>query len=202
MSGAITQIVPGRLVLQYQAILARLALVFPATKFQTRMLPPKIDKSVWKTLTQGNQPFLGLGFKGFVNQKREASELAVFASWTLLVAVRASGTVETRYLGDTLSVGLLTLAPIAAALLHGWTINHAGTLLVTGMTHVAADEWTDDQAIMQIDFVVPMTLNFGSVMDVSDVGFFQTLAETWQVTPDGTLTATYTSEWDNPNAAP
>lgn len=192
-------LLPGDVVLQGRAIMARLRLAFPENKFEMRFLPPRIDRNTWKVLSTSGQPFLGLGFEGIVSQKSESRAYRGFANWVLLVAVRASGRPEERYFGDSLGVGVLTYAPLAAAMLHGWAAG-TGTAIVTKITNVVSDEWAEDSSIIGISFEVPIVLRLHDLIQRPEgLGIFKELAETWVIGGPTGITTTYTSDWENPH---
>lgn len=193
-------LIPGDVVQQGEAILTRLATAFPPNRFQMRFLPTRVnDRKVWNTLVQGNQPFLGLGFEGIVAQKDETRSFRGMAVWLLLVAVRAVGRQEERYFGDAMAVGVLTLAPLAAAMLHGWAAG-TGTAEVTKITNVNSDEWAEDCSIIAISFQVPIVLGLQRVIQQPEgLGVLAELSQTWVEGGPTGITASYLSDWENPN---
>jgi hypothetical protein len=196
-SNPVSQVLPGPLVAQATAITARLQLAFPPSLFRFKYLPARIDKSAWNDLTTGNQPFLGLGFRGFV-PRQNARVLNGVAAWSLLCAVRRGGSPKDRYIGDTLGTGVLSMVPIAAAVLQGF-VAATGSVEVTKITNVAADEWGGDSAIMELSLEVPVTFSLDEAIGNPATGIFKELAATWNVpTPAGGVDI-YESDWENPN---
>ncbi len=193
-------VVPGPFVQQGLAIQARLQLAFPPTKFYFKVLPPRIDAKKWARLTQGNQPFVGLGFNGFVPRKEVSGVLRGDASWMVLTAVRRDSTTdEARYYGDAFGIGALTMAPVAAAILHGY-VCAGGTAQVDRLANVAADEWGDDAVICQVDLRIPTDLPLADmIINPGGAGWFGEMIDTWSWTvADGTAGSS-TSVWKNPN---
>jgi hypothetical protein len=190
----------GPFVAQGLAIQARLQTVFPAKRYYFKVLPPKLNARKWGELTQGNQPFLGLGFNGFLLGKMEQRELVGQASWMVLVAVRrASATDQERYFGDKQGLGALTLASVVAPLLNGF-LAATGTVVVTGVQNVAADDWGDDAVIIKVDLLVPATLRLSEAITApGGLGLFEEMASTWNWPAQDGTAGTFTSTWDNPN---
>lgn len=196
-------IIPGFLVAQGEAIRKRLQIPFPPSLFMFKVLPPRIDARKWATLTSGNQPFIGLGFVGFRPGERTGGPLQGAASWTVLVAVRhAQATDASRYYGDVYGIGALTLAEVASSVLH----NHAapgGKISVQAVTNIAADEWGDDTVIIKIDLSIPLTLPlYNAIIQPDGLGWFDVLSSQWGWAAQDGTNASFTSEWDNPNAQP
>lgn len=192
-------VLPGPLVAQGNAIIARLAQVFPSTLFHFKFLPPKIDRAKWSMLQQGNQPFIGLGWNGVVPDKGDLPFLMGQNSWTLLVAVRAQGADLVRYFGDANGPGVMGLAAVAAAVLHRAPLA-TGAGQVTKISNVVADEWSGDAAIAAIDLLVPVSLPLHEAIIAPDgIGWFGVLAESWAAANNDGGTAAYTSDWENPN---
>jgi len=199
-SSSLAAVLPGDVVAQGKAIIARLKLTFPANKFQHKVLPPRIDKIAWKELTTGAQPFIGRGFQRISRLKEEMGTFRGTANWIVLVAVRMPGKPEERYFGDAVGVGVLTLAPIAAAILHGWVAAPWGTALVTDIANVAADEWSDDSSIISVSVQIPIALTLNALLqNPGGASLFEEMAETWVLGGDGGITTTYNSDWENPN---
>jgi hypothetical protein len=188
---------------QGKAISARLQLGFPPALFQFKFLPANAgaDKAVWKNLTQGNQPFLGLGFGGIV-PKTDGRIFMGVASWMLLVSVRMNnGTPKSLFYGDKQGIGALKMAAAAASLLHG--MNAAtGTLTVAKIANSVSDAWAEDHAVIALDLLVPLTLRVDeAILKPDGLGLFEELLTVWNVPgPQGGVD-TYSSDWENPNVS-
>jgi hypothetical protein len=198
---AASPLIPGLFVRQGMAIEERLKGTFPPALFHFKILPPKITAKTWGELMQANQPFIGLGFNGFAS-KSENANLAGLVSWSVLTAVRMKGTTDkARYYGDSQGIGALTMAVVAAPLLHNFVAG-TGTTYVRGVTNVAADDWGDDCVIMKIDLVAPMTLALPAVITPPDgLGWFGSQVNTWDWAAQDGSQGGYTSDWENTNEA-
>ena len=203
MSEAVTPVsplAPGPLAMQARAIAARLQLVFPPSKFHFKYLPAAINKDVWRDLTQGNQPFIGLGFANF-SPTTEGAVLGGVASWMVLTAIRRVGQPASRLFGDAQApVGVLAMATAAAGVLQGF-VAHTGSVTVGKIANTASEAFTDDSTVISIDLRVPMTLNVAELITRPDgLGIFEELSTTWnEPTASGGSTDIYTSDWENPN---
>lgn len=194
-------LIPGLFVEQGLAIEARLKGTFPPSLFHFKILPPKITAKSWGELMQGNQPFIGLGFNAFA-PKPDNAKLTGLASWSVLTAVRMKqATDKARYYGDSQGIGALTMAVVAAPLLHNFVAG-TGTTVVRGVSNVAADDWGDDCVIMKIDLVVPVTLALGEAIVRPDgLGWFGSMVSTWDWTTQDGSQGGYISDWENTNEA-
>ncbi len=195
-------IIPGFWVKQGQAIQARLQVAFPATLFHFKVLPPRITAQSWGKLTNGNQPFIGLGFNGFRVKSHAGGKLVGETSWTVLTAVRRDGRVDSRYYGDGFGIGALTMAEVATAVLNN-AAAATGKIEIASVANVAADDWGDDAVIIKIDLAVPVTMSLADeILAPAGLGWFDVMASTWGWSAQDGTKASYDSEWNNPNAKP
>ncbi len=196
-------IIPGIFVKQGEAIQARLQVAFTPAWCHFEVLPPRLTRNVWDKITQGNQPFLGLGFNGFKPTGSLGKPLMGEVSWTVITAIRRnSATHMGRYYGDKYGIGALTMAEVAAALLTGYGAP-GGTVKVVAIANVAADDWGEDSVIMKIDLLIPVKLRLGDeILAPEGLGWFDVLATTWGWSAQDGTHASFNSEWDNPNAQP
>lgn len=194
-------VIPGLFVSQGKAIQARLQVSFPETLFHFKVLPPRIDVKKWNAITQGNQPFIGLGFNGFKPAQVISNQIKGSTNWTVLAAVRRGNATDLeRYYGDAFGIGALTMAEVAATLLNGYGAP-GGTVEVTSISNVAADDWGDDAVIMKIDLAIPTTLTLhAEILQPNGLGWFDVMASAWGWKADDGTSATYSSQWNNPNA--
>lgn len=201
MSEAVTPVsplLPGPLAEQGFAIAERLQLAFPPAKFQFKYLPANIDRAGWKEITQGNQPFIGLGFVG-VSPTGEGKVFEGVASWMLLVAIRRQGTPRSRFYGDAQGLGVLVMATAAASVLQGF-VAATGSVTIAKIANAVAEAWSDDSAVISLDLRIPLQLPLAEAITKPDgLGIFEALATTWNVPTDGGSTDIYTSDWENPN---
>lgn len=202
-TAAASPIVPGFFVQQGLSIQERLQISFPPSLFMFQLLAPRIDARKWGELTQGNQPFIGLGFNGLQTGARTGGALQGDASWTVIVAVRnGDATDRSRYYGDRFEIGALTMAEVAAAVLHNYR-TPTGTLNVHRLTNVVADDWGHDSVIVKIDLTVPVTLRLdNAILQPDGLGWFDVLANDWGWSSQDGSPANYESQWSNPNAQP
>jgi hypothetical protein len=203
MSEAVTRVSPiphGLLGRQGLAIAALLQLVFPPSLFQFKYLPANIDRAGWKEITQGNQPFLGLGFVNVMPKGEADSVFNGVASWMLLTAVRRQGTPKSRFYGDAQGIGVLDMALAAVAVLHG-QVAGTGSISVAKVANAVAEAWSEDSAVISLELKIPLTINMADAFTKpGGLGVFEELATTWNVPTDaGGSTDTYTSDWENPN---
>ena len=151
-------------------------------------------------MTQGNQPFLGLGFVGVV-PTGDGVVFTGIASWMLLVVVRQNaGTPKTLFYGDAApgSIGALKMAAVAAAMLQGF-VAATGSVTVKKISNAVSDAWSDDCAVLALDLQVPVRLELDDVITAPALGLFTELAETWNFPgPEGSQDM-FTSDWENPN---
>lgn len=202
MSEAVTPVsplLPGPLAEQGFAIAARLQLAFPPSKFQFKYLPASIDRASWKEITQGNQPFIGLGFMG-VSPTGEGKVYEGIASWMLLVAIRRQGTPKSRFYGDAQGLGVMVMATAAASVLQG-CVAATGSITVGKIANAIAEAWSDDSAVVSLDLRIPLRLPLAdAITKPGGLGLFEAMETTWnEPTSTGGSTDTYTSDWENPN---
>ena len=193
-------ILPGALVTQGRAIAAMLGEVFPPSLYQFKYLPAKLNKVSWGHLTQGNQPFLGLGFD-VIKPTTSGGVFSGVASWVLLAAVRANGTPQQRFYGDPQGIGVLSIATVAISVLQGRVAGGTGTIEVKAVMNVDAEEWSADSAVIGINLEIPLRLPlYDAVIKPADLGLFKEMLSTWAIpTPEGSADI-FTSDWTNPNA--
>jgi hypothetical protein len=199
----VTPLLPGLFAAIGDAITARLQLAFPPSLFRFKDLPPAFTPEVWRSLTEGNQPMIGLGFVGVkpISDTRVARGVAQFM---LLIAKRGERTTRSLWYGDAQGAGVLAYAATAWAVLQGFNAC-TGPVDVASMNNTVAEAWKDNSAVIALDLRVPVTVQLADAISDPGIGIFETLVAQWNVpTPVGaTVIAgsedTYASEWDNPN---
>jgi hypothetical protein len=183
---------------QGRAIAARLQLAFPASLFQFKYMPANADRKAWQSLTQGNQPFLGLGFVG-VAPKMDGRIFLGVASWMLLLSVRqATGTPRSLFYGDAQGIGVLKMAGVAVAVLQGFNAA-TGAVEVRKVSNAVSEAWADDCAVIALDLAVPLRITLADTIQNPGCGIFEEMAETWNFPTANGSTDVFTSDWENPN---
>lgn len=196
-------IIPGNFVQQGLSIQERLQVPFPPSLFTFRVLPPRVNAKVWGKLVTGDQPFIGLGFDGFrPGAGTTSAALRGDAAWVVITSVRhGQATDRSRYYGDKYGIGALTVAEVAASVLH----NHnapSGRVQVNGLANVATD-WDDDAVIVKLDLTIPTTLQLdNAILQPAGLGWFDVLASQYAWAAQNGDQATYYNQWSNPNAQP
>jgi hypothetical protein len=181
---ALTITDPGPLQLMGDALIARLKLVFPETKFQHETVPAKVDANQWRKLTQ-RTPFIGLGWNDAEAGHNGGRPFDGQARWTVfLVTKNIRGTRE-RYWGDALAPGLFRMVHGAIAMLNGFTIPGVGTAEVTRAANMYAEGWDDnDMAMAAVDLTVGLTIDLANSVSPPDgLDPFHNLGISWDFDP-------------------
>jgi len=190
---------PGPLAQIANGVAAQLQLGFPASLFQFKFLPGKLDKAGWKNITKFNQPFLGLGFGGIMSANNSPRPFIGSSKWTLVVAVTRAGVQPgVLFYGDAQGPGVTLLATTAMSLLHGFNIA-GGVALVESCSNIAPDEFGDDTALIAVNFSVPINLPLANTITEPVLNLFEENAETWNWPTATGSTDFTTSDWINPN---
>lgn len=181
-----TVLPPDELSASFSAIQAQLQLVFPATKFQFRVIPGTLTARVWSELT-ARTPAVLLGWEGFAPRKPASRRLIGSSSWAVFVVVRNQGGPTQRLVGDTAGPGLLDMVRAAAAVLHGHTATGIGTLFVTSVSQVSSTDWDmEELAVARVSFDIEGT-ELASASDLvpdSSAGILRQLDIGWDFAPD------------------
>lgn len=138
------------------ALLGRLRLAFPRPPFDVQVMSPAPSKAEWERATR-IRPFIGFAWAGF-DADAQARHLNGKTHFIIYLVVDNVGSVEARYRGDGLGIGLWGMIVAAATVLHGVTIEGVGSSAVTGIDSVHRDDWADDAtAIAAIGVDVTMS---------------------------------------------
>ena len=185
MSGTLTAVLPGTLATIARALQGRLQLVFPLTLFQHGFVPAKVTAKEWGKLTT-RTPFVGLGWNDVAPASNAGRLFAGESVWTVFLTARNAGSIGARYFGDAQGPGLFTMAQVAAAVLHGFTIEGVGSVMVRRVANAFGEEWDDGQAIALVDVAVSTVLDIPDAIGApDDLGLFKTLAATWNFATEG-----------------
>lgn len=132
----------------------RLRLAFPEETFSLERIPSVLTvKEFERVLRQ--PPFLGLAFMGIKPDPASGRQLQAAMRWRLLLVVKASRDLRTRFSGDAHEIGLDAMTDVAIALVQGHVIESIGATRVTSVEAVYAEGWGDDATVVnQVDFEV------------------------------------------------
>ena len=176
-----TTLTPGPLNAIGRAIEARLATVFPATRFHYDVMPPRITQAAWKTLVR-RTPFVSLGWRGVQAAPEAARLFKGVSQWSVFLVARNQGSISGRYFGDAQGYGLLTMAQVAIAALHGWTLPGFGSCLVTDVSNAAVEGWEDEAALAVVDLAIGTTIGIADVLGPpEELGEFLELQNVWNL---------------------
>ena len=173
-------ILPGPLTTIHRAILARLQLGFPLTRFQYAFMPPRLSQKGWNELLR-RPPFIGIGW----NSLEGGKDSRIFegrSRWSIFLATKNQNSIDGRYIGDSFGPGLFTMVQAAVGLLHGYVIKGIGNVEVTAVSNAYAENWDDDAAIAIVDLSIGTTMALPDVVSApGDLGLFQQLFATWNL---------------------
>jgi hypothetical protein len=181
------------------AIVRRLQIAFPPSKFKYADMPADVTPEIWLNMTQANQPFLGMGFIGWTPSS-ESKLITGVAKFMLFIAVRGDQrTAQSLYYGDAQGSGVLQFAGVAAALLNG-APTPPGSVMVAGINSAIHPAWKQNSAVVALELRVAMAMVTAAMITApSGLGMFEEMATTWNVpVPNGSVD-TYSSDWNNPN---
>jgi len=136
------------------AIVDRLRIAFPARDFQIARVPHVLTIKEFERVVRLT-PFIGLAWMGIAPDRDGGRALKAVARWRLILVVKASSSLETRFKGDVRDIGLDAMVDVATALLQGTTLAEIGACAVTAADAVYADGWADEAiAVAQVDFEI------------------------------------------------
>ncbi|MGO4558322.1 hypothetical protein [Mesorhizobium sp. 2RAF21] len=160
------------------AIVARLRLAFPSKEFQIQRIPPVLTVKEFERVVRLT-PFIGLAWIGFRPDPASGRQLAAAMRWRLVMIVKASSSLETRFKGDRMDIGMDAMIDVAAALLQGAVFDGIGASAVTGAEAVYADGWSDDATVVaNLDFEVRYQFS-PAALQLKTIDDFQQLGVTW-----------------------
>ena len=156
-------------------VTARLRLAFPEKAFSLERIPSVLTvKEFERVLRQ--PPFLGLAFLGITADKNSGRIVQAAMRWRLILVVKASRDIRTRFSGDAHEIGLDAMTDVAIALLQGAVFQDVGASRVTSAESVYAEGWGDDATVVnQVNFEVaysssPAPFRLVSVDDLLAIG--------------------------------
>lgn len=139
------------------AITARLRLAFPAKDFQIQRVPSVLTVKEFEDVVRLT-PFIGLAWMGIQPDRNASREFKGVANWRLVLVVKASSTLDTRFKGDRRDIGLDAMIDVASVLLNGFSFDDIGTCTVTSAEAIYADGWSDAATVLaQVDFDIQYT---------------------------------------------
>lgn len=164
------------------AIVDRLRLAFPKKTFTIERVPQVMTIKEFDRVAKLT-PFIGLAWVGFTPDGQTNARITKGDMlWRLMLIFKASNTLETRFKGDKLDIGLDAMIDVAVVLLNGAVFDDIGTCQVTRANSIIADGWTDDSiAIAQIDFTVKFSATAAN-LQLRTIHDFERLGITWAVT--------------------
>lgn len=134
------------------AIVNRLRLAFPEKLFQIERVPAVLTTKEFERVVRLT-PFIGLAWMGMTPDRDGGRTVKGVMSWRLVLVVKASSTLETRFKGDHRDIGLDAMIDVATVLLQGAVFDGIGATSVTRAEAVYADGWADDATVLaQVDF--------------------------------------------------
>lgn len=157
---------------------ARLRLAFPEETFGLERIPAVLTVKEFERVLR-RPPFLGLAFLGIKPDPNSGREIQAAMRWRLVIVVRASRDLRTRFSGDAQEIGLDAMTDVAVVLLQGAVFEGVGAVRVTAVEAVYAEGWGDDATVVnQVDFEVgysasPRALKLKTAAD------FRALGVTW-----------------------
>ena len=160
------------------AIIERLRLAFPAQKFQIQRVPAVLTVKEFERVVR-MRPFIGLAWMGLQPDRDHGRLLSGAANWRLVLVVKASSGLDTRFKGDRHDIGLDAMIDVSSVLLSGCTLPDIGTCTVTRAEAVYADGWADDATVLaQVDFDVRFTSPL-SAFQIKTLDDLKSLGVTW-----------------------
>lgn len=135
----------GPLIAGYAALWARLDTFFPASHFARADVPARVTPQGWKRLLR-RTPFVGLSWLGIAP---EAGNTRVFrgkSQWSVFLAARNEHAPDVRATGAATGPGLFGMVQVAAFALAGLTVPDVGSVSVTEVANLTADNWDDEAA--------------------------------------------------------
>lgn len=180
------------------AIIDRLRLAFPAQKFQIQRVPAVLTVKEFERVVR-LRPFIGLAWMGLQPDRDHGRLLSGAANWRLVLVVKASNGLDTRFKGDRFDIGLDAMIDVSSVLLSGCTLPDIGTCTVTRAEAVYADGWADDATVLaQVDFDVRFTSPL-SAFQIKTLDDLKSLGITWITNGDeeSPISQTITPEENN-----
>lgn len=173
------------------AIVERLRLAFPVKDFQIERVPPVLTMKEFERVTRLT-PFIGLAWMGIRPDTASGRVLQAAMRWRLVMIVKASNSLETRFKGDTKDIGLDAMVDVAAALLQGHTFPGIGASALTGAEGVYAEGWADEAIVLaNVDFEIRYAFSPAALKLVTP-GDFRELGVSWLANDDANVETTQT----------
>ena len=193
MADSIAIVAPGPFDAIGRALEARLRMVFRENQFNLVWLPARPTATTWNRLVK-SYPTLALCFNGW-GKGQTQSDLTGESHWMAIVAVKNPNVNTGRLFGDATGPGLLTLLPVAAALLNNLYVTGIGSANVSDMSHVVIDGLdAEDVAFGLIDISVKTGIALGDLLTGDDTAGDPLTALEIQWSFDGGATTAQTDE--------
>lgn len=160
------------------AIIERLRIVFPAQFFTIERVPQTLTLKEFDRVIR-QTPFIGLAWTGYRPDSDNGRSLLGYMQWRLFLVYRASNTLETRFKGDALGIGLDPMTDLAMTIMQGVTFNDIGHSTVTGANAIHADGHSDTGTVLsQVDFQIRFSQSAAG-LKLGTPDDFAKLAVTW-----------------------
>jgi hypothetical protein len=151
-----------------KAIKARLELAFPPKVFTHRWMPARVDREVWRRLTE-RLPLVAIGFNRF-HRAQTTGALNVLSDWSVYVATKNERGQEGLLFGDDFAPGQLSLIQVAAAILHGFTLPGLGSIQVNDAASAFIEEGQDPNlGVGAIELTVKADLSLANLLTGDDL---------------------------------
>ena len=171
----------GPLLSAHQAIWARLDAFFPPSHFARADVPVRVTAQGWKRLLR-RTPFVGLTWRGVAPAANPGRLFLGRSQWSVVLAARPEHAPGARAAGADTGPGLFGMTQVAAFCLGGFTIPDVGSVSVTEVANLTADDWDEEAAaVAGISFDLPFGLGGG--MRAEDIDEFLRLGATWSFDP-------------------
>lgn len=124
-----------------RAIRARLEIVFPPARFHHAFIPPRMTIGEWEKVLL-KPPLIGVSFRDFTSRHAAGTRmLIVDPVFSVLLVTPNVSSVEARLMGDALGPGVLIMAQVAGAILHGHDFGNFGAARVVRSEMVTIEDF-------------------------------------------------------------
>jgi phage gp37-like protein len=180
----------GPLLAMEAALTERLQLAFPSRVFEHATVPARVTAAGWARLLR-RTPFVGLGWGGFKIAPQSGRRIVAEAAWTVFLVNKNEAAPKLRLVGDSLGVGQLGMAQVAAIALHGLAIRDVGTVIVGDAQNLFAEAW-DDQAGAMTGLNLTVAFELVPLPGEGSIDEFLRHVAEWRIEPGDVPAATDT----------